>query len=525
MPTVADIIRRLAPDAEIILCADDDEEAGKPGNAGVKAAVEAARAVGGKVALPRPELPREGRKVDFWDVWKEAGPEAVRRAVEAAKAPDVPGEGAKEEEPGPADEAAAFEGELDRLAARSALEYERQRKGAAKRFGVDQGRVDKLVRERKAGEAAARPTEAPPFEETEPWPDPVDPAALLDEIETTIGRFIVCDPPVRTAAALWAAFTWFIDVVQVAPLALITAPEKSCGKSQLLDLFARLARRSMPTSSISPAALYRAIQMWRPALMIDEADAFMRDNEELRGVLNSGHTRSSAFVIRAVGDEHIPTSFSTWGAKAIAGIRADRLAATITDRAVVLPLRRKLKTEKVESLRGRDARELFPLLRRKLARFAQDAAHIVEGADVPELEALNDRQRDNWEPLLAVALAAGGAWQEKAKEAALALSHVEEPTGTGPELLANIRAIFQEREENPFASADRIATADLLEALCENEEWPWATYYRGREITARQVANILKSYGIKTMTKIRIGESTARGYLKADFGDAFSRYL
>jgi putative DNA primase/helicase len=35
-------------------------------------------------------------------------------------------------------------------------------------------------------------------------------------------------------------------------------------------------------------------------LLIDEADSFMKDNEELRGILNSGHTKAAAHVIRNV---------------------------------------------------------------------------------------------------------------------------------------------------------------------------------------------------------------------------------
>ena len=515
MPEAARIMRRLAPDADIILCADEDR-------AGIGAATRAALAVGGKVARPRSgvEAAAKRKGYDFWGLWSEAGPEAVFRAIEAAAEPEVA------PTPPPAqDESSAFERELERLAGLSALEYERQRQDAAKRFGVQATRLDRLVKERKGKEPEAGQAAALPFEETEPWPEPVDGAELLDEIEAAIGRFIICDPPVLTAAALWAAFTWFTDVVNVAPIALITAPEKACGKTQLLEVFARLARRSMQTSNISPAALFRAIEMWRPSLMMDEADTFMRDkkgeNQELRGVINSGHTRASAYVIRTVGEEHVPAKFSTWGAKAIAGIKADGLADTITDRAVVFRLRKKLKTERVERLRGAEARELFPLLRRKLARFAQDAAEVVERADAPELEALSDRQMDNWSPLLAVALAAGGTWLERAQGAALALSGVEdEPGGIGPELLANVRDVFRDHGD-----PDRIATADLIEALCANEEWRWATYNHGREVAPRQVASLLKGYGIKTNNKIRIGDRVARGYMKADFEDAFMRYV
>ena len=189
-----------------------------------------------------------------------------------------------------------------------------------------------------------------PFVQTDPWPEPVNPAQLLTDIAATIQRFIVCDEEVSHAVALWVAMTWFIDVVQVAPMAVITAPEKRCGKTLLLSLLGRLSARAITASSISPAALFRTIDAWQPTLLIDEADAFMKDNEELRGLLNSGHTRDSAYVIRTVGENFTPTKFNTWGAKALAGI--GHVADTLMDRAVILELRRKLPHEKVERIRN-----------------------------------------------------------------------------------------------------------------------------------------------------------------------------
>ena len=112
-------------------------------------------------------------------------------------------------------------------------------------------------------------------------------------------------------------------------------------------------------------------------MLIDEADAFLRENEELRGIINSGHTRQSAYVIRTVGDDFEVKQFSTWAAKAIAGI--GKLADTIMDRAIVLTLRRKLPNEKIERLRYAES-GLFETLARKLARFEQDHGRNIWGA-------------------------------------------------------------------------------------------------------------------------------------------------
>ena len=157
------------------------------------------------------------------------------------------------------------------------------------------------------------------------------------------------------AAALWVALTWFIDVVEVAPLTIINAPEKACAKSLLLELMGRMSARPLPVSNLSTAALFRSVEMLRPTLLIDEADTFIRANDDLKGLINAGHTRAHAFVLRLVGDNHEPKRFSVWGAKALAGISMEKhLPDSTMSRAIVINLRRKLPHETVERLRHAD---------------------------------------------------------------------------------------------------------------------------------------------------------------------------
>jgi putative DNA primase/helicase len=189
------------------------------------------------------------------------------------------------------------------------------------------------------------------FPEREPWPEPVVGDELLNELVRTFQRFIVLPEHADTALALWVLFTYLADVVDVAPILAATSPEKRCGKTTLLALLNRLVHHPLSASNISAASLFRTVEKWSPALLIDEADSFLRDNGELRGVLNSGHTRDTAFVIRTVGDEHEPRRFSTWGPKAIAIIGS--LPDTLADRSIVVELQRKSASERVEKLRSR----------------------------------------------------------------------------------------------------------------------------------------------------------------------------
>jgi putative DNA primase/helicase len=509
---VAKAMREKFPRLSLILCADDDNRT--EGNPGITKATEAARSVGGLVAVPDFGADRPEDATDMNDLAALNGLEAVKDAIENAKAPAIG-------EPQPAREDATgadlaqpdTDGEaIKRLAMLSPLEYDRARKDAAALLKVRPGTLDRMVTAaRKSGD-----DDGMEFVDVEPWPSPVEPAALLSEISATVRRFIVCQQETADAVALWAAMTWFMDVVQIAPLAVITAPEKRCGKSQLLFLLGRLSHRPLTASSISPAAMFRAVDAWRPTLLVDEADSFMRDNEELRGIINAGHTRDSAYVVRVVGDDLMPQKFSVWGAKALAGI--GHLADTLMDRAVVLELRRKLPNEEVERLRHA-AVDLFEILTEKLARFADDYREAVRQARPALPASLNDRAQDNWEPLLAIAGVAGGAWPDLGRRAALKLSGSDSPTmSTGTELLADIQEIFETRK------VDRISTADLIAALCDDDERPWATYNRGKPISPRQVSRKLSEYSI-TSTTIRIAGDTPKGFLRRMFEEAFSRYL
>lgn len=439
---------------------------------------------------------------DFNDIHQEQGPKAVKDAINAA---EPVGETISEA--------------VARLSALPALEYEKIRKAEAGKLGIDRVSVlDKEV-ENARSPAQAQNGATEMFPAIEPHNEAVNGATLLDEIADTIRRFIVCDPETVTAASLWIAFTWLIDRVQVAPIAMITAPEMQCGKTQLLTLIGKLANRPLLASNISPAAIFRVIEAHNPTLLIDEADSFLRESEEARGIINSGHTRQSAHVIRVVGDDHEPKQFSTWGAKVICGI--GKQAPTLMGRSVILELRRKLSHEKVERLRHADARQ-FDILKSKLARFAGDVGAIIETLRPALPEALNDRAQDNWEPLLAIADHASGHWPETARSAALKISGKEQDednASAGVMLLFDIQDIFESEK-----SRQKISTEELLKKLHEMEDRPWPEWYRGQPITARQIARHLKPYGIAPK-KLRFGYDTGRGYELDQFKDAFDRYL
>ncbi len=354
------------------------------------------------------------------------------------------------------------------------------------------------------------------FKDPEPWPEEVDGDRLLDDLYRTFIRFLALPEGGAAVLALWAIHAHTYDTADVSPLLALVSPERRCGKTKTLQLLESLVPRPLMASNISPAAVFRTVEKFRPTLLVDEADTFMRMHEELQGILNSGHSRRSAVVIRTVGDDHEPRGFGTWAPKVVALIGT--LPPTLEDRAIKVAMRRRSKAERIEPLRMDRVIELDPL-RSQAARWARDNTEALCGAD-PEVPAdLNDRAADNWRPLLAIADLAGGEWPERARHAALLLSgRGEEDETIRVQLLADIRGVFEDK------GADKLSSKDLVWGLIALEGRPWGEWRGAKAMSPNQLARMLKPFDIRPYT-LRIGDETPRGYRLEDFQDTFLRYL
>lgn len=404
---------------------------------------------------------------------------------------------------------------VEQLAALPELEYQLKRSESAKALNnMSVGTLDKLVKQARC-ELEAETTQSLVID-TEPYQKPVDGAAVANEIYQLIPRHIACTDAVAIASTLWIIFTWVIEASHIAPIAWINAPEKRCGKSQLLTLIALMSKRSLPSSNITAAALFRCIEKYKPTLIIDEVDTFINDNEDLRGILNAGYSRDNPYIIRCAGDDNEPKEFYVYGAKALSGI--GKIPSTLMDRSISLTLRRKPNNEHRDRVRDL-SRDATNTIKAKLARWSDDNLLAVKEA-VPTLpQAINDRMQDNWEILLKVAMVLGDDWLKRANQACIEISGIEhdEPS-LNEQLLMDIRAVFERKK------ATRLFSDDLIVALCADPEMNWSTHNRGKTITQKQVSNRLSEYGISSR-QMRIGQDNRRGYDIADFTDTFKRYL
>jgi Protein of unknown function (DUF3631) len=350
-------------------------------------------------------------------------------------------------------------------------------------------------------------------------------AGQLDDVRGFIRDYVIAGSAQADTLTLWVAHTHAFAAFETTPFLVLTSPTKRCGKSRTLDVLELLAANPWRVITPSEAVLYRKIsQDPAPTLLLDEADAIFNskssDTEPLRALLNAGNRRGT-FVPRCVGPQQVLTDFSTFCPKALAGI--GELPDTITDRAVVVRLTRKRKDEQALRFRHREALEIAEPLYTALASWAVDAVDDLAALRPAMPRELNDRAEEAWEPLAAIADLAGGAWPNRVRAAAAALSapDVRDEETLGILLLRDIAAVFEQG-----GGADKLFSKDLAARLNELEESPWGDLdERGKPLDERGLARRLRPFGIRPKT-VRLDDGRrAKGYHLVDLSDAFARYL
>jgi hypothetical protein len=401
---------------------------------------------------------------------------------------------------------------------------------------------------RSAGKRTpARPASSPPEKVADPPPVPWDgdAAGLLDDLAEWLLGYVAF--PVKDAViavTLWIAHTHLTARFESTPRLALLSPEKQCGKSRVLELIELTAAAAEVLSDASPAYIYRRIGAGPVTVLLDEADAIWKRGrsadetaEALRSVINAGHRKSATVGrVEMSGQTANLTRFRVYAPAAIAGI--GNLPDTILDRSVIIRMRRRAPDETVRPYRERITRPEGEQLRKRLAAWAARDGDYIGGTWPQMPEGVTDRPADVWEPLLAVADLAGGAWPHLAREACtVLLGTASDDTATaGIRLLGDIRDVWPASSGTSGTSGTllastvpdvphvpHVATDALLRELRNLDESPWGDWY-GKPLEARDLAKLLKSYGIRS-AKVRIGEKSVRGYHRADFGDAWRRYL
>lgn len=341
-------------------------------------------------------------------------------------------------------------------------------------------------------------------------------ADYLEAVRAFLTRYVAFPSEHEpTALALWVAHTFEVEQFETSPILAVTSIEMRSGKTRTLDCLELLVPNPFRVVTPSEAVVYTVLgQRPRRTMLLDEADAIFGPRtadryEGLRAILNAGNRKGTPVLrVKFEGRIRAVDEFDVYGPKAIAGI--GNLPDTVTDRSIRIRLKRRASGETVAKFRRRFAES--------------EASPLRDGPppmgtlvpDVPVPDELNDRAADSWEPLLAIADAAGGSWPQRARFAAIALSSEDDaPASVGMRLLADVRDVFDGR--------DHLSTVDLLAGLHALEDAPWGEWY-GKPLSARGLARLLEPYRVAPSQR-RVGGEKSRGYFAADFEDAWARYV
>jgi hypothetical protein len=183
-------------------------------------------------------------------------------------------------------------------------------------------------------------------------------------------------------------------------------------------------------------------------------------------------------------------------------------------------MRRRAPHEKVAAFRRRNGAAEGHKLRDRLAAWGASAINEMTEARPSMPIGVEDRDADVWEPLLAIADAAGEGWPDRVRGAAVALvaAAAEREPSLGIRLLTDLREIFGQIEQ--------MTTAEILQKLHGLSEAPWNDL-KGRPLNDRGLATRLRQYGVRSKNLSIGGEYGPRpkGYTRCDLYDAWERYL
>jgi putative DNA primase/helicase len=345
-----------------------------------------------------------------------------------------------------------------------------------------------------------------------PWPHSFDGEVLLQSLILRIRQYVSITDNSALLVGLWIMHTYLLDATRFTPMLAIVSSEHETGKSTLLAVLHLLCRNAYRTSQISTGQL---LTLGGKTVLFDDGDSIL-GNQAFVNILNISHDRLNGGITTVHKSKLV--SMQPFFAKVV------KLHIDIPDslalRSIPINLHRKKPDENLEHAPDIhfNANDEFAVLRSQIARWTKD--HVAEVTELRSMDfdlgsyTLNS----TYLPLFAIAQCISGDVFERAVNASKATIAKTVSKSEKVQLLENIREILVSK------AAKNIPSIELVEALCNRRDWPWNTCKKGKPLDQVYLAEILKGYGVHTLS-VWIDGSTKRGFRLEDFEDAFARYL
>lgn len=354
-----------------------------------------------------------------------------------------------------------------------------------------------------------------------PWLDPVDAGAMFAAARGVLGRYLAEPATTLDALVLWALHAWCVRACgdahapfEISPRLVLAANDARADHARALRLIGWLTPSPLIVARTVAAHAVRALAAEQPTLLIDDVAGGMLYRRDMRTLIAAGAQRDGLFLGAA-------TKRNRSGRMACLAPTAIATAAVLTDdlrvRAIVVAMA-PAPASRARTALG-DAPDDVLVLRAQMQAFAAATPVDLSMAEALMPRAFGTAARENWAPLVAVAQAIGGLCARGAIAAAQTLQAGDPAPASNLALLADIRALV------PMGEGAGPTTAQMIERLTADVERPWAAMRRGRKLDARELADRLRTFGVRPAT-LRLGDDVfARGYRREDLRDAFDRYL
>lgn len=340
-------------------------------------------------------------------------------------------------------------------------------------------------------------------------------AKTLSDCITLMQKFVSMDKPQAIVASLWAASTWFVVSCDLVPYLLITSSVKRCGKTRLLEFLQQVVRFSKRSDDCTVASIFRITSMpGNPTLLMDEIDQFMVTRREFNAILNSGNRRGATVTRSAAknngGFSDDVREYDCFGFKAFAGIKADHISDTLSDRSIIIKLRR--KTEQMKRLRIKNFSVEFDSIRQRFyslsLKYGKNVQEVIDAGTIAFPDSFNDRQIDMYEPLWAIleVMCEGRVLEQCKKACELCLS--------SPDPTSDLALLEKVRSYSTKSTKDWVPTAELVSFLSSFPTW--------KNMSPKRLSCIMARFKVKPVRKPQL--ENKRGYLTAQINQAYLQH-
>lgn len=328
---------------------------------------------------------------------------------------------------------------------------------------------------------------------------------VLDDVRAWLGRFInPANPEDLDKVTLWVATALFPNEVWYSPRLLIQASGPGSGKSTLLSHIEKLLGQRAWTLSqnTSSSVIMRRVSSRKPVVLIDEANLWVKNNNDVKAMLNMYERDRSIHVVNMPDGNGgwTPTELDLYTPVAMTG-NGSFLDPDTRQRCIDVTLKSDIGAVE-ETAWEVHTDEIMPL-HKELIRWADSVRSSVGGKqNIPVMpEGVRGRSRQIWESLVRVATQASPYWDQKARDfavehaelAAQRLADAKEEEGSQP----HMRVIHHIREVWPI-NAEYLPTAGLIVKLKSVHPYDWGPSQQFRDgLTSRALWAMLERHGVK----------------------------